>query len=385
MKTKILFVIDILRGGGAEKVLVDTVKHLDKDKFEITVLSVFDGGKYVDAIKKYANYKYIFPQYNQKNIVERILSSIKYRIAKFRLRNMNPTSLYKTVIDEKYDYEVSFLEGYSASIVSGSTNKESYKIAWIHTDLIKNPWSKKYYKYKSEKDIYMSFNKIICVSKSVKESFVKKFDIYKNIEVIYNPIPNEEIMKKSLEVVDDLSISSKFKLVVVGRLAYEKGFDRILKIHKKLIEENIDNELWIIGEGNQEQDIRRYIEENNLNNSVKMIGFKDNPYKYMKKCDLFICPSRAEGFSLVIAEAMILGLPIISTNCSGPNELLDFGKYGILVDNDEEMMYKAIKKMIYNEHYREIYAIKSKNRAENFKLEKSIREIESVFSKKKVI
>ena len=68
MKTKILFVIDILRGGGAEKVLLDTVKYLDKDKFEITVLSVFDGGKYVDAIKKYANYKYIFPQYNQKNI-----------------------------------------------------------------------------------------------------------------------------------------------------------------------------------------------------------------------------------------------------------------------------------------------------------------------------
>ena len=105
MKKKILFVIDILRGGGAEKVLVDTVKYLDKDKFDITVLSVFNGGKYVDEIKKYAKYKFIFPEYNSSNIVNRISNSIKYRVAKFRLSSMNPSILYKKVIDEKYDYE----------------------------------------------------------------------------------------------------------------------------------------------------------------------------------------------------------------------------------------------------------------------------------------
>lgn len=379
MKTKILFVIDILRGGGAEKVLVDTVKHLDKDKFEITVLSVFDGGKYVDAIKKYANYKYIFPQYNQKNIVERILSSIKYRIAKFRLRNMNPTSLYKTVIDEKYDYEVSFLEGYSASIVSSSTNKESYKIAWIHTDLIKNPWSKKYYKYKSEKDIYASFNKIICVSEDVKKSFIEKFGISEDIEVRYNVINEKIIINKSKEDIDDINISNKFKIVSIGRLSKEKGYMRLLEVHNKLISNGFDYELWIIGEGEQKEELYQYISDNKLNSSVELLGFKSNPYKYLGKSDLFVCSSITEGFSTVATEATILGIPIVTTDCAGMNEILGNSEYGLITENSIEGLYSGLKNILEDKNLYSSYKSKAKERSTYFKLEERIKEIENLF------
>lgn len=380
MKTKILFVIDILRGGGAEKVLLDTVKYLDKDKFEITVLSVFDGGKYVDAIKKYANYKYIFPQYNQKNIVERILSSIKYRIAKFRLRNMNPTSLYKTVIDEKYDYEVSFLEGYSASIVSGSTNKESYKIAWIHVDMIKQHWSKNYFKYRNESEIYKSYNKIICVSEDVKKAFIEKFKIYENIEVRYNVIDEEAIIKKSKEEINDIKkLHSKFLISTVGRLENQKSYDRLLKVHKKLIDKGFDYELWILGEGTERKKLEKYIIENNLADTVKLLGFKSNPYKYLGKSDLFVCSSITEGFSTVATEATILGIPIVTTDCAGMNEILGNSEYGLITENSIEGLYSGLKNILEDKNLYSSYKSKAKERSTYFKLEERIKEIENLF------
>ena len=379
MKKKILFVIDILRGGGAEKVLVDTVKYLDKDKFDITVLSVFDGGKYVDEIKKYAKYKFIFPEYNSSNIVNRISNSIKYRVAKFRLSSMNPSILYKKVIDKKYDYEVSFLEGYSASIISGSTNKESYKIAWIHTDLIKNPWSQNYYKYKSEKDIYKSFNKIICVSEDVKKSFVEKFDINENVEVRYNVINEKIILDRSKEDIDDINISNKFKIVSIGRLSKEKGYIRLLEVHNKLVGDGFDYELWIIGEGEQKNELEQYIIDNKLADSVKLLGFKSNPYKYLGKCNLFVCSSITEGFSTVATEATILGIPIVTTDCAGMNEILGDSQYGLITENSIDGLYKGLKNILEDEKLYSHYKSKAEERSNYFKLKERVKEIEKLF------
>lgn len=379
MKKKILFVIDILRGGGAEKVLVDTVKYLDKNKFDITVLSVFDGGKYVDEIKKYVNYKYIFPEYKQSNIFNRILGSIRYRIAKFRLINMNPTILYKTVINEKYDYEVSFLEGYSSSIVSCSSNKDSYKIAWIHTDLIKNPWSKNYYKYMSEKEIYEKFNKIICVSEDVKKSFIKKFDITENIEVMYNVINEKIILNKSKEIIDDINTSNKFKIVSIGRLSEEKGYMRLLKVHNKLINEGFDYELWIIGEGHEKKALEKYISDNKLNNSVKLLGFKSNPYKYLDRCDLFVCSSITEGFSTVVTESTILGIPTVTTDCPGMSEILGDSEYGLITENNIDGLYNGLKDILNDINIYNYYKTKVVERSKYFKLEERIKEIENLF------
>lgn len=379
MKKKILFVIDILKGGGAEKVLVDTVKYLDKDKFDITVLSVFDGGKYVGEIKKYAKYKFIFPQYKSSNIINRISNSIKYRIAKFRLSSMNPSILYKKVIDEKYDYEVSFLEGYSVSIVNGSTNKESYKIAWIHTDLIKNPWSQNYYKYKSEKNIYRCFNKIICVSEDVKKSFVEKFDIKENVEVRYNVINEKIILDRSKEDIDDINISNKFKIISIGRLSKEKGYIRLLEVHNKLLGDGFAYELWIIGEGEQKNEIKQYIIDNKLNESVKLLGFKSNPYKYLRKCDLFVCSSVTEGFSTVATEATILGIPIVTTDCAGMNEILGNSEYGLITENSIDGLYEGLKKILEDKNLYMYYKNQAKERSSYFKLEQRIKEIEKLF------
>ena len=109
-------------------------------------------------------------------------------------------------------------------------------------------------------------------------------------------------------------------------------------------------------------------------------GFKKNPYKYLKKADCFVCSSRSEGFSLVIAEAMMLGIPVISTYCSGPNELLEEGKYGLLVDNNEEDLYRGIKSIIEDEKLRMYYKQQAIIGGEQINLRKAMQQIELLIS-----
>ncbi|HHD2592611.1 TPA: glycosyltransferase [Clostridium perfringens] len=377
MKKKILFAIDILRGGGAEKVLIDIVKNLNKDKFDITVLSVFDGGKYVEEVKKYAKYTYIFPKYNSENYFFKLINSFKYRISKFTLRRLSPKLLYKHYVKEKYDYEVSFLEGYSATIISGSNNINSKKIAWIHTDLIENPWSKNYFKYQDEKDMYSKFDNIVCVSYDVKKAFEKKFNI-KNTLVKYNPVDENLIRSLSNEDID-IDLGGEFLITTIGRLEPQKSYHRLLIVHKKLIELGYNYELWIIGEGSEKENLENYILENNLTSSVKLLGFKKNPYKYLGKSNLFVCSSLSEGFSTVATEATILGIPIVTTNCSGMEELLGDSEYGIITENSIEGLYNGLLKILEDKNLYNYYLCKAKERSTYFQLKNRMDEIEKLF------
>ena len=146
---------------------------------------------------------------------------------------------------------------------------------------------------------------------------------------------------------------------------------------KKLIKEDgINFKLYILGEGPLKNNLQTYILENNLSENIYLCGFKKNPYKYMNKCDLFVCSSRAEGFSLVIAESMCMGIPVISTNCSGPNELLDDGKYGMLVENNEESLYLGIKEILKNPKLLDVYRKSIDTIKDRFDINTIIKEIE---------
>lgn len=126
----------------------------------------------------------------------------------------------------------------------------------------------------------------------------------------------------------------------------------------------------------KKKQLEEYIKENKLTNIVKLQGFVKNPYPYLKNSDLFICSSRAEGYSLVIAESLILNVPVISTKCSGPNELLDFGKYGMLVENDEDSLYLGLKNIIDDRNKLKELKKKSQKRSEIFNYKKTIERIE---------
>lgn len=342
-------------------------------------MTIVDTGIYIDEIKEHAKYKGCFKELKPgRNIYEKIYNYIYENMYK-RFILKHPKVFYRMFIKEQYDIEVSFLENLCSKIISDSPNKKSRKYLWIHTDVEKNNWVKyQFNEIENQQNVYGKFHKIFCVSKEVKVAFNRIFGLEEKTYVQYNPNDNYEILKRSKEQIAGTKISNKFKFISVGRFINEKGFDRLLVVHKRLIEEGYDYELWILGDGIERNSYKEFINKNNLEDTVELLGFKKKPYKFIEKCDAFVRSSRMEGYSLVVSESIILGKPIISTICSGPTELLGNGKYGLLVENSELGIYKGMKLFLDDKDKYEFYKKRSIERRVDFELSKKIKEIELI-------
>ncbi|MBR1626426.1 MAG: glycosyltransferase [Bacteroidales bacterium] len=373
-KKKILFLIESLSGGGAEKVLTTLLKFLDKEKFCVVLCSVADCGVYVQECKKYVDY--------YAPIIKRsdtFLGKIKYKI----IYDWIPTSwIYKMYIPQECDIEVSFCEGFATKILSYSTNKKSKKIAWVHTDLESNHWTKKVYRNdKQEETAYNNYDQIISVSERVKESLEKIYRLHVPVKTLYNPIDLDDIVNKSKEIVDDVEIKEGvLRMVTVGRLERQKGYVRLLNIINRLIREGINNiNLWIVGEGSERDCLEALIDKNNLHDYIKLLGFKSNPYKYIAMGDIFVCSSIAEGYSTAVTEALILGIPVVTTDCSGMDELLCVDKCGLITDNSEQDLYDGLKAVILDPSVLLNYRNNIEIRKKDFNTGKLVSEIERYF------
>ena len=372
---KILIFVDSLNEGGVTKVLLDLLENINREKYDITVMTLYNQGVYISEVKQYARYTYCF---NIPNFNDHSLKAELYRKYWGGMLRLPESYMYKCFVKEKYDIEIAFMHGWSTKVISGSNNKKSKKIAWVHVDLV--TWNRVDGVFKNlehHKKAYSKFNEVICVSQTVKEGIEKKYNV-KNARVLYNPINREKILKLSKEKIDDINLSNKFKLISVGRLSEQKGYDRLLRVFKKLKNDVIDIELILVGNGDKYNELNKYIVENKLEKDVTLLGFKENPYKYVRASDLFVCSSISEGFSLVIGEAMAVGVPVVSVDCPGPNEILDYGKYGKLVNNSEEDLYNGIKEMINDRVLYEKYNNKSNERGKMFSISCFANKLETI-------
>ena len=372
---KILIFVDSLNEGGVTKVLLDLLENINREKYDITVMTLYNQGVYISEVKQYARYTYCF---NIPNFNDHSLKAELYRKYWGGMLRLPESFMYKCFVKEKYDIEIAFMHGWSTKVISGSNNKKSKKIAWVHVDLV--TWNRVDGVFKNlehHKKAYSKFNEVICVSQTVKEGIEKKYNV-KNARVLYNPINREKILKLSKEKIDDINLSHKFKLLSVGRLSEQKGYDRLLRVFKKLKNDVIDIELILVGNGDKYNELNKYIVKNKLEKDVTLLGFKENPYKYVRASDLFVCSSISEGFSLVIGEAMAVGVPVVSVDCPGPNEILDYGKYGKLVNNSEEDLYNGIKEMINDRVLYEKYNNKSNERGKMFSISCFANKLETI-------
>lgn len=375
---KVLFVIESLGGGGAEKVLTTIVKYLDKSKYDITVLLVTEVGIYLKEVKKYCRVVAMLPSYDS---LESFVDKLKYKLDYKYIYSSSPRKVYKKYIKEEYDIEIAFVEGYATRLIANSPNKNSKKIAWVHIDMKENPYADQYYKSLEEHiECYKNFNDVICVSSSVKKVMEDKFKLENNLKVIYNPIDAHQILEKAKEftVKKDLT---KTNIITVGRLENQKGFDRLINAIGRINSDKLNIHLNILGEGSKYNELKDLIHLNKIENTVSLLGFKKNPFPWVLSSDIFICTSRAEGYSLVIAEAMVLGIPIISVNCSGPNELLDFGKYGFLIENSDSAIKDVLCSIVDKKINLENLKLLSNHRGKDFKLANILEQIEEVFDK----
>ena len=379
-KKRLLFFTNSLYGGGAEKVLQTLLCNLDSTKYDITLYSVNEetlNERYPSNLK----FRYIFKQ-NATNAISRLLAKITNKIKLLVYYNMSPEWFYRLFVRGKYDTEIAFIEGYSTRIISGSTNKSSNKIAWVHIDLKNNHWTNIAYQNELEEEIaYHKYNSVICVSENVKESMIKLFPKLETLQVKYNPIDDKAIKRLSTEnctYYNDYNPDT-IKLVSNGRLVHQKGYDRLLPIIKRIVDDGHNIHLTILGEGSDRRKLEEYITINNLSEVVSLPGFVQNPYVIMANSDIFVCSSRAEGYSTAVTEALILGLPIVTTNCSGMKELLgENNEYGIITENEDNALFNGLKQLISDENIFKMYKNKAIERGKHFSLEKLTQEIEKI-------
>jgi len=372
---RILFVTESLARGGMEKMQVVLANALAEHGYSVTVLC-YDGRAELKADLN-DNVRYIYKPRNEFPILSKIPRiQRRYNYRKFAWeKRVSAQTLYRYYVGkEKYDVEIAFYRGPSVKIVSGSTNPDSIKLAWVHTDYKLCDqrtivgWFNDLDKAKSA---YSSFDNICCVSSQAKLSFEEHIGFAEKTCTVYNMIPMQEIIEKSKELCP-LS-HKKFTLISVGRLIPDKCIDRLLNATKQLTDEGYEFDLWIVGGGRAEEELKNHCKELKLTN-VAFCGMQENPYCYMKNADLFVLSSRREGFALVIPEAMACGLPVISTKCTGPTEILDKGNYGILAENSDEGVFEAIKYALDKELLTE-YAEKSLSRAKDFSTDKIIKDV----------
>lgn len=366
---KILFLIPTLNGGGAEKVLVDLVNNLNRDKYEITIVTLLSGGIFEDRLNENINH------YSTITANNKVIRKVLFYIISFIL----PTKIAnRIIVRDKYDIEIAYLEGVPTKIISASRDEDSKKFAFVHTDVSNNYSLNKVYKtFDDCLKSYKLFDKVFFVSNNAKEGFENSIGKLSKSSVLYNIIDNKEITKLSKEKISEVK-PNKFLFVSVGRLSKEKGYDRLIEAAANLNKDGYNYEIWIIGEGPERENLEDLIGKYNIKN-FKLLGFKKNPYAYISNSDMFICSSRAEGYSTVVTESLILKTPILTTNCAGMDELLENGKFGKMVENNTEGIYIGMKEILDSKNEYNKYLALAKKRSDYFMMDNNIQIYEEIF------
>ena len=367
MKKKILFLIHDLGQGGAEKVLINLVNNMDDRAFDITVMTLFDSGE---------NRQFLSPKIKYKTWCTKMIPGNSHL-----MKLLSPTQLHNMIIREHYDIEVAYLEGPCARVISGCMDSSVKLVAWIHIEQHTAKKAASSFRSISEaRKCYSKCNKIVCVSNTVKVDFLNALHVDVPYEVLYNTNESEKIKLAAKEEVTETDIQSEeIKIIGVGKLLKNKGFDRVLRITKKLRDENFPVHVYILGDGPEKHALQQFISESKLEKQVTMLGYQLNPYKFIAKCDLFVCASHAEGFSTAATEALILGVPVCTVEVSGMREMLgDENEYGIIVKNTEQDLYLAIKQLISKKELLSYYKKKAAERGEYFNTDKTVRAVEEM-------
>ena len=218
---------------------------------------------------------------------------------------------------------------------------------------------------------------MVCVSRQGKASFDELFSNRIDSVIVYNTVDREEILRKAQQQLE--REYGEPLVVSLGRLSEPKCYLRMLKAHRKLVEEGIIHHLLILGEGSERASLEAYIQEHGLEQTVHLPGFAENPYPYLKKADLLACSSIYECFSTFITEGLILGKPIVTTDASGMRELLGDSQWGLITDNEDEAFYKGMKEMLLCEERRRGYGEKAKVRGEDFSTQTLVGKTEEFF------
>ncbi|MBJ8051850.1 glycosyltransferase [Bacillus cereus] len=367
MKKDVLFVINNLNCGGAEKSLISLLNTMDYSRYNVDLFLFKHEGLFLNKIPKQVNVLEEPPEYQLFDMpikaaimkclrqgrldiaLSRVCAGYIFKSEKNKARCEQRVWRYLSKslqnISKKYDVAIGYLEKNPVYFCIDKVNANK-KIGFIHTD---------YDKLGMDPNIDMgyfrSLDHIVTVSEECANVLKQRFSIYNDkIGVIHNIVSPSTINKMSQEKVD---LERKgVKLVSVGRLSHEKGFDLAIEACKNLVGDGYEIKWYIIGEGEGRGKLEKMIEENHLQDHFLLLGLKENPYPYIREADIYVQPSRFEGKSIAIDEAKILHKPIVVTNFSTAKDQIKNEENGLIIDMDAHSLSEGIKKLIHNEELR---------------------------------
>ncbi|MBS4209149.1 glycosyltransferase [Bacillus sp. FJAT-50079] len=370
MKKNLLFVIDSLECAGAEKSLVTLLSLLDYSNYSVDLMLFGHGGALEELVPEEVNLlkplKYTkFSSLNLKDALGNSIREMDFRLLAARMKYSigirkkkygNPQKariFWQSASDvlennpKTYDIAISYAQGVPTFYVAEKV-KAKKKYAWVNVSYRLNEKDKRF-----QKKYYDQYDKIVAVSDSTKEILVETFPEYLGkIKVIYD-INNSEFISDMANI--GRSYEDNFegiRILTIGRLAHQKGYDIAVDACKKLKSKGIKFKWYALGKGPLEDDIKAKIKENNLIDDFILLGVKANPYPYIRDANIYVQTSRFEGFGLAIAEARMLNIPVVTTRFDAVyNQMLE-GKNGIVVDMDAEAVCEGILKLINDSNLR---------------------------------
>lgn len=352
MKKSILVFSHAMEIGGAERALLGLLESIDYTRYEVDLFLMRHSGELMQYIPAQVNLLPEVPQYAALAVpIGEVLrkrqfgvacgrfigkEKAKKRIRKLKLPADNGVQLEYShkytrkwmprVSEETYDLAISFLTPHY--FVAEKVNAKS-KAAWIHTD-----YMAVHVDIESELEMWGRYDYIISISETVTESFLKVFPSLRDkIRLIHNILPQKSILKQADEftVQNEMPEDGSIRLLSIGRFCRAKNYDNVPDICRRLLDAGVSVTWYIIGYGGSEKLIRDKIAEAGMQEHVVILGKKNNPYPYIKACDVYVQPSRYEGNSVTVHEAQMLGKPVIITKYPTSSKQLMDGVDGVIV------------------------------------------------------
>ncbi len=379
---KILLIIDVVDNGGVGIVMRNMLNHLDNKKYNVDILTFEENREYEKYITKSVRIIHAYkknPAKSHNRIVRYVYGVIKEIIPSWYVRKHFSLDDYDIVIDFK---------GNNLNVLTSAKCKKVY---WCHkdfspdTNLVERDNIENYsrtlngrFKEKSYIKRIGMLDYVVCISDYTRDAFIKRWNYKKPVKVVHNVIDSKTIVARSQEKIDYHRNTDTITFCCLSRISKGKGIERLLDCVKRLNAEKYDFFLNIVGGGDGFQDVKRLFESMNLSN-VRLWGNQDNPYPYLRECDIFVCPSETEAYCTVLCEAIVLGKPIIMTDVGASKEIMSKGTFGLLVENTEDGILEGMKSYLNNPTSIKQYSHDCLHEESPFSIDASMNEVEDLF------
>lgn len=378
MKKHIVFVIESLQLGGAEKSLVTLLQNLDYTIYAVDLITFHSGGFFHDLLPAQVNHRVVsFPSLSFSD-------RIRYKSRRFSNKdNVHHAQLLWPIISKYFNVQSKFYDiaiAYNQGLATYYTSEfiqAKVKYAWLNTD-----YKKAGYKISLDYPFYSNFNKVITVSPEAEASFKQALNENgKTIEVdIIKDITDKKIIHQQAEKPLKTNFdSSKINIVSVGRLAAPKGFHLAVEACKILKENGYDINWYVIGEGSERQRLEELIQSHKLTNNFFLLGADTNPYPYMKACDIYVQTSLFEGLGLTVIEASYLNKPIVCTNFPTVYGIIENEETGLITEMNATAISNRVERLIKCKKLRAKFSTNLEI-LENKDKELSLKKVKALFS-----